>query len=230
MLLDKLKQYYISNNIHSENFNCKFYSECSKGFPEFTEAKSSSVPDKYSESSIKIVFLSLDSGSSFRENKDRTPEAVKYQNQNCSVGKLNKGRHWYQTHYWATEILNEIENINIKIEDSKYYFAHVNAAKCCQNKKNHREADKVLFKNCRVYLKEELQILSPDIIITQGNQAKFSLLSFAQIKKEFDYNVKKIDIGFDVLWVHTPHPSAFGHYYKIKNDLPNIVKVLKRKY
>lgn len=231
MLIDDLKEYYIKNKIYATNFNCKFKNECSKNCDKFTEAKAAFIPINYETSFIKLAFLSLDSGSSEAESEKRTIEGVRQNNEQYIVARLPKGRHWYETHYWATEILNKIGGYNIDIEDSKKYFAHINSAKCCQNKKSNMEADDILFKNCRVYLKEEIKIINPQIIVSQGKKAEYALLNTGEIIEKYNHNVclLKIDEKF-IMWIKTYHPSSYGYYYKQKRELKNILNELKERF
>ena len=60
--------------------------------------------------------------------------------------------------YWEDESRKKIEKL----------FVHVRTAKCCSNA---NEPGKV-YANCGGYLGEELSILKPDVIVTQGNKAR----------------------------------------------------------
>ena len=123
MIINDLEQLYFKQGIHAEKFECAFRNDCSKNHVKFTEAKSAYVPSKYETSYPRIAFLSLDSGSSQEKITERTPEGVKAKNENYVVSELIRGRHWYETHFWATQIINTIGKLNIDISDSKYYFA-----------------------------------------------------------------------------------------------------------
>ena len=228
MIIYELEKLYFKQGIHATKFECKFRNECSKNHEKFTEAKSASVPSKYETSIPRIAFLSLDSGSGDKEIKERTPEGVRAENESHIVAQLKKGQHWYETHFWATKIINSIGEMNIDITDSKYYFAHLNSAKCCQNKPNHRQADNILFQNCNQYLKEELKIIIPQILISQGVKATESLMSICTLEEKFKSGISLIKVdNIKMLHFSTYHPSAYGYYYKQKKSINEILDELK---
>lgn len=53
-------------------------------------------------------------------------------------------------------------------------FVHVRTAKCCSNagKPPSSQEPPEVYENCGKYLGEELSILKPDVIVTQGNKAR----------------------------------------------------------
>jgi hypothetical protein len=54
-------------------------------------------------------------------------------------------------------------------------IAHVNAARCSVNARRNAQAAGELYKNCRCYLADELAVLNPDVVVTQGAPAKDAL-------------------------------------------------------
>lgn len=50
-------------------------------------------------------------------------------------------------------------------------FVHVRTGKCCSNAGGKNQEPRQLYKNCGGYLKKEVSILEPDVIVTQGNAA-----------------------------------------------------------
>ena len=50
-------------------------------------------------------------------------------------------------------------------------FVHVRTAKCCSDANNRRQEPAIVYQNCGPYLRKELRILKPDVIVTQGNLA-----------------------------------------------------------
>ncbi len=77
-----------------------------------------------------------------------------------------------------------------------------------------KKASAVLFRNCRVYLREELKILAPDIVISQGNEAKTAIqANLSSIKKEYDEFAAEIILNEGlVFWLHTFHPANWGAF------------------
>jgi len=226
-IIDSIDRYYKKKGIHSLQFTCCHKHECSLNSRNFTGPKSTFVPDKYSESYPRIAFLSLDSGDSLSDPKERTPHAVRRQEQiACVVEELPKGLHWYETHYWAQQVYNAISSNHITLEETKNYFCHLNSAKCCQNKRHSKEADSILFQNCRQYLPEELKLISPHILISQGNRAREAITEIFTIKDKLYENVYLISPD-KFLWVHTYHPGSRDYYRNQKKDLDNIARVLR---
>ena len=66
-------------------------------------------------------------------------------------------------------IMSEDEKENKKIIED--LFVHVRTAKCCSNAGGGGQEHSKVYANCGVYLGEELRILEPDVIVTQGDFA-----------------------------------------------------------
>jgi hypothetical protein len=128
------------------------------------------------------------------------------------LSSLHRGKHWYLTHQLAFYILRRFQP-NLKIEDARHYFAHANSAKCNQGKVQNAQADSVLFQNCRSHLRAELMTLRPEIIVTQGSQAKWALEAVTEQHQvlEDGVAVRRLD-GRPMLWLHTFHPRYFGGF------------------
>ncbi len=227
-IIDKIDKYYKDQGIHSLHFTCKHKKECSSNCKGFTGPKSAFLPDKYGSSYPRIAFLSLDSGDGVSDPKERTPRAVRRQEQiECVVERLPKGHHWYETHVWAQAIYNAISTDHISLENIHNCFCHLNSVKCCQNKLHAKEADPLLFRNCQKYVPQELKLIAPHILVTQGNRAHNA------IKRSFVFeriwqNVYLISSPIKFLWVRTYHPAAYGYYYRQKKDLNKILKILHK--
>ena len=168
-MLQELESYYKENGILSTSFTCCYKDMCKGNCANFTGPKSAFVSTGYEHHDLpRLLFLSLDSGSGDQNDENRLPTAVRKQEEiDCDVSQLPKGKHWYLTHELAWYILKRFDS-QIKIEDTHRYFAHANSAKCCQNNPGNRQANKILFKNCKGYLTGELEILRPDIIYHAG--------------------------------------------------------------
>jgi hypothetical protein len=160
----------------------------------------------------------LDSGEGHKDPKMRLPISVRKKLEALDVSSIPKNRHWYRTHELAWYFLSRFDT-SISIEDTKIDFAHVNSAKCCMNKDGNKKADAVLFRNCRNYLKEELSILSPKIIVTQGNEAKCAIRNMCEESlKKFDDYASLIKLNdSQIFWLHTYHPSNWGAFNGQRN-------------
>ena len=218
-MLQELEGYYRRKGILSTSFTCRYKKQCRGDCAEFTGPKSSFVSTGYERRVLpRLLFLSLDSGSGDKNDKNRLPTAVRQQEEiDRNVSNLPKNKHWYRTHELAWHILRKFHR-SIKIEDTRKYFAHANSAKCCMNKHGKKQADDILFKNCREYLRRELDILCPDIIVTQGDWAKKAVSSFFSGTCESiggDKYASKIRMnGRKVFWLHTYHPGNWGKFNK----------------
>ena len=166
-MLRQLEAYYRDEGILATSFTCPFQSACSGGKEAFTGPKSAFVSSGYERENLpRLLFLSLDSGSGVRSAEARLPGSVRAELEEVDVLPKGKGWHWYRTYELGWYILRQFRPIE-KGQVNRY-FAHANAAKCCQNKPGRRQADAKLFRNCREYLAGELRVLQPDIVVTSG--------------------------------------------------------------
>jgi len=215
-MLKKLEDYYKQNGIFATEFFCKHKSECSDGCENFTGPKSAFVSSGYENGALpRLLFLSLDSGNGDKIDKNRLPYSERKREEVRDVLALPKHKHWFRTHELAWYILKEFNEL-LKIEEAKGYFAHANSAKCCMNKSRKKKADKILFKNCQKYLKKELEILEPKIIVTQGNEAKNAILEIIESRiKNIDGFASIVNINNrETFWLHTYHPNNWGAFNK----------------
>ncbi len=74
------------------------------------------------------------------------------------------------------------------------------------NKKNHAMADQRMFTNCRPYIPGEIEALKPDILVTQGNNAKWAFESIPNIKNRRDGGILTLG-GRKVRWIHSYFPN-----------------------
>lgn len=171
-MLKRLENYYAKNRILATSFKCVHKKEYKGSCDTFTGPKSTYVGTKYGRSNIpRLLFLSLDSGNGPKNPKQRLPVSVREKVLATNVSDLPESRHWYRTHELAWYIHNNFVS-ELSVEDVRLYFAHANSAKCSMNKSHGAKADKRLFKNCQKYLEGELNILKPDILVTQGREAE----------------------------------------------------------
>ena len=119
-------------------------------------------------------------------------------------------------------------------------FVHVRTAKCCSNGSSQEHGQ--VYKNCGHYLSEELRILEPDVIVTQGDYAH------DQSKEhvfDMDTAVEKVECiansiarivnlredNGEVCWLRTYHPRSWRFYCQAgpKIDCESHVVGAKRK-
>jgi hypothetical protein len=252
-IMKKVIEYYDENGISARNFRCCKYRECKSGCAGFTRAREPFVGTKYDSNGARkqprILFVSLDSGAGRRLARDRTAEqARRWAEQMWEFVGRDRNKHWFQTHRLAWTFLNafEIEPAGIRERISSYFahpkiasdatisleirkrvtphFAHTNSAKCSENNTGKTQAHSRLFKNCRQYMAGELAILAPDIIVTQGGQARNAVghaldeeslvrqVASRASSKAYAYKILEID-GRQVLWFHTYHPKNYGKFH-----------------
>ena len=243
-MLKKLNEFYESHRISPVDFRCRWRAKCSKNSPDFTEAKASFVGPLYEKRTAlpRLLFLSLDSGCGHPDPQKRTAEAVRRWTLDCDVSELPKNKHWYLTHQLAFSLLRQFEP-QLTVADTRCYFAHVNSAKCCQNKRGRKRADSTLFENCRPFIPGELCILKPDVIVTQGDQAKEVICCNFHVRK---HDVRKMKCAYKTdahhetglielpdtkssLWLHTYHPRyAKGFYPQRDHCWPSYAKKVGR--
>lgn len=214
-MLQELEDYYRRNGILSTSFTCSFQHDCQGDCESFTGPKSAFVSSGYAEAELpRLLFLSLDSGSGDADPKNRIPSTVQRQEEwERDLNTLHKHKHWYRTHELAWYILRKF-NPRLQIGEARRFFAHANSAKCCMNKRQRKKADKQLFRNCRRYIQGELAILDPEIIVTQGNEAKVAVESIVPSPdQKFDDFASIIFLNNrKVFWLHTYHPNNWGAF------------------
>ncbi len=224
-MFDELVSFYRRSGILSTSFSCEQHESCRGSCPSFTEAKSAYVGPDYEKGTLpRLLFLSLDSGSADGDPRQRTPEAVRLQEVTCDVGSLHRGKHWYRTHELAWVLLRQFDQ-TLTPEDVSPHFSHANSAKCCMNKDHRSLADDRLFHNCRGHLPGELEILNPEVLVTQGAWAKTAIEQLFGVRHvatagEPDCRCAVVDIrqGAPSLWIHTHHPTAFGLFNRQRRN------------
>jgi hypothetical protein len=244
MLIDSLRAYYSEHGIGAENFCCKHEAECKGALPYcdppkrerdcFSTAVEAWIGPDYGVGNLpRLVFLSLDSGAAFKcrrviERRDEWHPG--HWKERPGWEKEKKGwhlSHWFRTCEVARRLLREFDqrvgNISRKdMWDTERYFAHTNSARCCQNKKGNAEAHRILFDNCREFVGPELEILRPDILISQGDWAKLAVQQHfpAPLRTFHSWlgilgECKTLKIGGqECLWYHTYHPNQGGGFFR----------------
>lgn len=257
MLLKKLENYYRNNGILSTEFDCEHSGKCRRGMrltPEnaqkhedvldtFTTAKSAFVGEHYGKTVPRLLFVSSDPGSAISKNspanysyssaKSRLPEGVRRINmermERIKCKPETPKIRLKETNNLAFYILRAF-NSEITEGNVMKYYAHTNAAKCCINKDGRGQADKILFDNCQKYLRGEIKLFAPDILVSHGEKAKRGLdyaLRGENIADNFYIHNLQNELSF--CWFHTPHPSRGGRveFLKQKTEWDGYVKLIK---
>jgi hypothetical protein len=216
-MLRELQTYYDKHGILATSFHCRFKDQCQNGCDKFTGPKSAYVGTGYEANTLpRLLFLSLDSGSGELDDIERLPTAVRRQEEiECNVSALPKNRHWYRTHELAYHILRKFKP-DLELPEAKRYFAHANSAKCCMNNPGKKKAAATLFKNCERYLKGEITILLPRVIVTQGQEARAAVSNLAdRVANRLDDFASIIEFETKaIFWLHTYHPNNYDKFNK----------------
>lgn len=242
----QLVEYYLQRGIHPEQFTCQHQDFC-RSFAyqnDMTETKMSMVGSHYGNKYPKIVVVSLDppygNQGNFVKPEQRTTAYItaKHEIDDYSLNRPNP--HWALTQIIVKDLLCLFDYeaqvgaavvaesySGRPIENVTSYFAHINVAKCSMNNMGKRQADRKVHKTCsNSYLREELTILKPDILITQGNATNetISNLLIGRPFLESDLPaVRHVDVEKkSTLWLLMRHPAR--QVAKIRRDWPFYIR------
>ena len=220
-MIKELKCYLDSEGISATKFNCKHYKVCKGDNDNFVEASEPYIGIEYEKNRLpRILFVSLDTGYADSDPHKRTMEYYREEMKESNPLEITTP-HWRETHILAWKTLKRFKP-NLKFSDVGTYFAHINSAKCCENNKSKSKASEMLFENCREFLPKEIEILSPDILVTQGTEARW-VVEYGIYKNDKDCydSVDRLEINVDgcevclikvgvkeIIWLHTYHPAA----------------------
>lgn len=226
---DQLTDYYQQKGIHPEQFDCQHQAFC-RSFAcqnDMTEAKMSMVGSRYGTEYPRIVVVSFDppNQGNFVQPHQRTTTYItaKHETDNYSSNRPNP--HWAITQIIVKDLLClfgykaqagaavvEESYSGRPIENISPYFAHVNVAKCSMNHVAKRQAHRKVHQICsHSYLRGELAILQPEILISQGN-ATNEILSILLLGDHFSANdlpaVRQVNVGKKAtVWLLMHHPA-----------------------
>ena len=239
-LIRALTEYYDGKNILSTRFDCKHRKDCQGCLPStpadaklpkdaedtFTEAKAAFVGDRYGECNPRLLFVSSDPGGALKRGDPEYNHISPHSRTLAGVWEGNarimrryvdgtetiERQRLEGTNQVAEAILREFPGV-LQGEHPMRFYAHTNAAKCSVNNEGREEAHKTLFNNCREYLREEINIFRPDILVTHGGNARRGVkYAFPGIKiEEWSCpNLFVIHTQRPILWLNTYHPSGRG--------------------
>ena len=119
-----------------------------------------------------------------------------------STKPLGSYTHWRETLAMVRSLLHPFiapekfpkpienwEDEDITIVES--LFVHARTAKCCSNAYGGEEEPSEVYENCGGYLNEEMAILKPDVIITQGREG-YPPRSKARVERYVFQNYQKV--------------------------------------
>ena len=231
-MIKELKAYLNSMGISAKGFNCPNYDACSNGKPDFAKATEPTIGADYIKNELpRVLFVSLDPGSASHNPSERELVVIKgLKDAGFNPSKNKKPPHWYETHILAWMLLREFRPC-LQLKNIVSYFAHINSAKCCENNKGNAMAEYLLFENCKSFIPREIEILAPDVLVTQGNPAREVVERGIYENKTECYDraviLDTIEVGNkiykiyviiieerDVIWFHTCHPAVPNNSYR----------------
>ncbi len=233
-IYNQLEAFYRQNGIHPLDFRCPHQNFC-RGFAhngEMTEAKMSMLGSQYGEKYPRIVVVSLDpplgEKSLFRFPAQRTTANILNDHENRDYSADRPNPHWAMTLIMVRSILSlfgyEPDEPDAAVVTESYagrplanttpYFAHVNVAKCSMNHSDKGQAARQVHEICgKSYLKQELEILQPEILISQGknaNEVVGQLLMGRAVKLDELPAVFELQLNQKpFLWLPMHHPARY---------------------
>lgn len=234
-MFEKLTKYYDDNGISARSFvnkrlKCKHFDQCSKKTP-FIPAKEAFVSTGYEEHKIpRLLIVSLDPKYSpfYEKVENRTLLSIR-RNEELSpsenYNEMGKNTHWRKTFDMVFVLLRDFIKTRNR-DEVRHYFAHTNSAKC-HDKVGSTQASEYLFSNCSEYLPGEIEILDPDIIVSQGQEKKFAFMITFGINSDWSLpdvysdlpKVKPIKINnHKAIWIITAHPSRQDRTFKDEDE------------
>ena len=190
----------------------------------FTPGHSAMVGARYEESSPRLLFVALDLGTVLRNDDEgytyvkpetRAPLGLRRSHERMMgliVSGKDKARRptLKRTNQFAEALLCNLPGFpEKKGGDFIRFCVRVNAAKCTMNKKQRAQAANRLYDNCREcgYLRGEIEILSPDIIVSLGKMAKLAVESAFSTSSEWTQEkVIHLPDNKKALWLPVHHP------------------------
>jgi hypothetical protein len=174
-----------------------------------------------------VISLDPPSGENkkFTEKYQRTTDYVSSISEEDDFNTERLFPHWAMTQIIVKDIISlfgyiakphsavVIESYSGRsIENVSAYFSHVNVAKCSMNNPHRGQAPRIVHETCSSsYLLEEIKILDPEILITQGkttNQILGRMLVGNSVEESQLPRIELITISSKkVLWLPMHHPT-----------------------
>jgi hypothetical protein len=241
-----LTDYYLQQKIHPLQFNCPHQHFC-RSFAyqnKMTKTKMSMVGSCYGSKYPRIVVVSLDppygNQGDFTEPYQRITDYVAAKSEADDYTLNRPNTHWAATQIIVKDLLclfgyqSQSGSAVVTesyagrpIENVSAYFAHVNVAKCSMNNLGKAQAHRKVHKICGdSYLKAELAILEPDILISQGsatNAIMSELFSIGHFRQADLPAAKDVQVGNKkALWLLMRHPAR--QLARIRKEWPFYVE------
>lgn len=235
-MLEELTAYYAKHGIAATAFACRHEADCSRGASDFIGAREPLVGSEYERGILlRLLFISLDPANDVvgRAPSQRTASAVREwesKRPRSATGgpQFRKQAHWYQTYLFAHSLLAPIARDRgmppLSFSEMHKYFAHTNSAKCKDAAAGTGQGPDRVFQNCRDFVPGEVRVLRPDIIVTQGKNARLSIAGaydrlLVGVAPDYEYRAEVLALGSrPVLRLETHHPNRKDNKYREERD------------
>ena len=126
------------------------------------------------------------------------PDISTAKNETCSQTERVQNYHWPETLMTVRSLLCPSISPEKLPEPEliEELFVHLRTAKCCSNAEGGNQEPPQVYENCGRYLGEEVRILEPDVIVTQGNYAHWQAEKHVFEKNAANIAVEKVE-GID---------------------------------
>jgi len=170
----ELEKYYKSKGIGKDSFSCSNVDKCKINGEDNHQGADTYIGSKYGEP-FNLVVVCLDPGKDSKTFEERRLQIEGSNPDNPHMKGTQKTL--------AALLVNE----DIDKVDLFSHYAMVNSCKCFPSDGTMNKAPDDFFVNCRNHINDEIRLLEPDIIITQGNQAINAVAKYINQKsaKEF---------------------------------------------
>lgn len=237
LLRRELRDSYVRSGVASGEFSCPQLPSCQKavGGRELSNGSDSHVGSSYGQP-FRLVVASMDRGQGSEDiwQRIRSVEAL---------GSTGLNAHMRGTLHLLRKL------IRIEAPQVWRHFAMTNTAKCCYSGPGMASVKPALYRNCAPYAVNELDILRPDLIVTQGKKARLFTVGRTRVLpgalaeealEHADCNtveersllhrrVKILSLDrTDTLLLESVHPSARHYWYRFRDqELPLLVRVVR---
>jgi len=216
-IYDRLAMYLAKSGIGAQSFSCTHRHDCRRDVESrggcFTEAADTQIGCLYGSVRPRFVHISLDPGTGeCLKERVLSPEGTAH----FKAPWLRHTGHWY----WLLRVVGPMmraAGIHVHDDTAHAYIAHTSAARCAANLERGRQGPPSLVGRCKEYLREELEILDPDIVVSMGKSAHESLESTHRFRRVDSDDLRTLTINDrEIVWIALPHPSRFGAFHGLR--------------
>ena len=222
--VDQLQAFYAYNRLRVHDFDCQHAQACAEAAGcELNRGSEAHVGARYGEA-LRVVVVSLDTGGKGEPMDGRRETIEKLYRLDGNTLHMNP--HMRGT----TKLLKVIYGIESDTDGGNLFelYAMTNAAKCSRGDPNSSaKVPRDLYQNCSDYVAPELTCLAPELIVTQGKEAREALdagqgLSDAH-QKILDDWVKGLSAAEDVrAWLQSLATEYLMTVYVADKDVPTL--------